>query len=217
MVYHGEPEGDSFSGSCGSGAAEYICEFEQETGNVRTAAANLGLTENVFTSDDSASSAYVANGAGMSPTACGWIVPSSSVDFYVEDHYERGWADGSNLAHQTGNGDPGYNGEGAPQWNNWLGCVAGTGKPIGLAEYGLCSGGANCNNGSTTCGAAGSTTDDTNTLAADNTYLGNEPSGSSPTLLWEYWYDKCWEFDNSNGEITKWQSIENQNGGAIGG
>ncbi len=47
----------------------------------------------------------------------------------------------------------------------------------------------------------------------DNSYLETEPSGTSPTLLWEYWYDNCWQFDNSNGGITQWQDGETQNGG----
>jgi hypothetical protein len=215
FVYHGEPEGDSFSncpGSAAGDAANFLCYFKEEANNIRTAAASVkpSLIENVFTADDSASSKYINGGIG---SGCGWIVPSSDTDFYFEDHYERGWANGTPLSVQSGSSD----GAGAQQWNNWLGCVDTHGKPIGLAEYGLCSGGADCNNGSTTCGDAGSTTDDRNTMAADNTYLTNEPSGTSPTLLWEYWYEKCWLFDNSNGGITEWQAIENQNGGAVGG
>jgi hypothetical protein len=223
MVYHGEAENTAsgtFSGCGGSSdAAKFVNCFEAEASNIRTAAANLRLTENVFTADDSASSQYDtpdSDDIGTAGYGCGWIVPSSYVDFYLEDHYERGWANGSKLSVQSGMTD----GDGAQQWNNWLGCVDGSGKPIGLAEYGLCSGGADCNNGSTTCGTAGSTSDDTNTMVADNTYLASEPSRTpptSPTLLWEYWYDKCWQFDNSNGGITEWQSIENQNGGAVGG
>jgi hypothetical protein len=220
MVYFGEAEDSpsgTFSGCPDAGtsdAANYVSCFEQEAGNIRAAAASLGLTENVFIADDSASDQYATGGTGV---GCAWIVPPGYVDVYLLDHYERGWADGSNLSVQSGHGDPGYNGQGAQQWNNWLGCVQGSGKPIGLAEYGLCSGGADCNRGSTTCGDAGSTTDDTNTMAADNSYLAGEPSGTSPTLLWEYWYANCWQFDNSNGGITEWQSIENENGGAVGG
>jgi len=216
MVYRGEPEGKTFSGCPGNpppsgDAANYLCYFELESSYVRAAAAHWGRTENVFTADDSASFQYDNNGAGMSPKRCGWIVPSSYADFYLEDHYERGLADGSNLSVQGGSS------KGAQQWNNWLGCVDTSGKPIGLAEYGLCSGGANCNHGSTTCGAAGSTTDDTNTMAADNTYLASQPSGTSPTVLWEYWFEKCWQFGNSHGGMTEWRSIENQNGGPVGG
>jgi hypothetical protein len=217
MVYHGEAENagsTTFSGCGGSSeAAEFINCFEDEANNIRTAAAApaVNRTENVFTADDSASSQYVDDGTGAD---CSWIVPPSYADFYFEDHYERGWADGSNLSQQHSSSN------GAQEWNNWLGCVdtyANTlDKPIGLAEYGLCSGGANCNSGSTTCGDAGSTTDDTNTMAADNTYLASEPSGASPTLLWEYWYDNCWQFTDSSG-ISEWRSIENQNGGAVGG
>jgi hypothetical protein len=213
MVYHGEAENTgkgTFSGCPGSGdAAKFVSCFEQEANNIRTAAAaHPGLTENVFTADDSASSQYDASGTGH---GCSWIVPPNYADFYVEDHYERGWANGSNLSVQSGSS------KAAPQWNSWLSCVDGSGKPIGLAEYGLCSGGADCNHGSTTCGDAGSTTDDAKTMTADNTYLAGEPSGTSPTLLWEYWYDKCWQFGNGHGGMTEWRSIENQNGGAVGG
>lgn len=223
MVYMGEAENPNnriLSGCPGAGssdAANFVSCFEQESSNIRTAAAQLGLTDNVFIADDSASSQYVASGAGMSPAPCGWIVPSSYVDFYFQDHYERGWADGSNLSVQTGKGDPNYNGQGALQWNNWLGCVKNSGKPIGLAEYGLCSGGVHCIQTSPTCDDAASTTADRNTMAADNTYLASDPSGTSPTLLWTYWDANCSQFDNSNGGITEWQSIENQNGGAVGG
>lgn len=211
MLYHNEAENDSFSGCTGSApgnAANFVCYFEQEASNIRNAAAADLITQNVFTAEDSASSQYVTTGTGY---GCGWIVPSSYVDFYLVDHYERGWANGSNLSQESGSS------AGAQEWNNWLGCVDGTGKPVGLAEYGLCSGGADCSTGSQTCGTAGSTIDDTNTMTADNTYLGTEPSGDSPTLLWEYFYSGCWQFSNVNDEITEWQSIENQNGGAVGG
>lgn len=213
FVYHDEPEGDSFAkcpGSARGNAANFKCYFEEEANSIRTAAANVNppVTENVFVADDSASFQYGPGGAGY---GCGWIVPPSYADFYLVDHYERGWADGHNLSAQRG--------KGAPQWNNWLNCVdeKGSGKPIGLAEYGLCSGGANCTNGSATCGDAGSTALDKATMSADNTYLASEPSGNSPTVLWEYWYDKCWQFDNTHHEITEWRSIENTNGGAVGG
>jgi hypothetical protein len=203
FIYHAEPEGDTFSGSCGSGAAEFVCEFEAEIGYVRTAAANLGLTENVFSADDSASSEYSEGGAGY---GCSWIVPPSYVDFYFEDHYEHGWANGTNLSVQSGSSN------GAQYWNNWLDCVNTLDKPIGLAEYGLCSGGNYCGPNDV-CDSSASTPADTSTMVADNSYLGTEPSGTSPTLLWEYWYDNCWQFDNSNGGITQWQDGETQNGG----
>jgi hypothetical protein len=229
MVYHGEAENTAsgaFSGCGGtSDAAEFVNCFADEATNIRTAAVNLMLTEHVFTADDSASSAYVDGGTGV---GCNWIVPPSYADFYFQDHYERGWADGSNLSEQSSSS------KGAQQWNNWLSCVdtqANTDyKPIGLAEYGLCSGSPGqdiCSQG-LSCGTGTdqgpSTTADKATMAADNTYLASEPSTlasgpgvGSPTLLWEYWYDKCWQFDNSNHVIDEWQSIENQSGGAVGG
>jgi hypothetical protein len=220
FIYHQEPEGDSFSGSCGSGAAEFKCEFEQEIGNVRSAAASLGLTENVFTADDSASFQYSTPDSDSTDRSagygCGWIVPPSYADFYLQDHYEHGWADGTNLSVQTGTTDPGYDGDGTQQWVNWLGCVNTSGKPIGLAEYGLCSGGNFCGPNAA-CDSSASTTYDKNTMEADRDYLKPGPSGTSPTLLWDYWYDHCWVFDNSNHGIDEWQSIENENGGAVGG
>lgn len=225
MVYHGEAENDKFPkcpGATGTGnAANFKCYFEEEANNIRAAADADNLTENVFTADDSASIEYATGGTGI---GCHWIVQPSYADFYFEDHYERGWADGSNLSVQSGMGDPGYSGQGTQQWNNWLNCIneKGGGKPIGLAEYGLCSQGADCNKGSMNCDDSagepgGSTALDEQTMGADKTYLAGEPSGDSPTLLWEYWYDNCWQFDNTNGMITEWHSIENQNGGAVGG
>lgn len=245
FIYHQEPEGDSFptgSGSCDPGAQyasqEFICEFEQEATTIRNAANNLGKTENVFIADDSSSGQYDTpdsddgNGdAGMlqTPNACSWIVPPSQTDFYFVDHYERGWANDSNLHQQTGSSESGYDGDGTEQWNNWLDCINNSDttlpKPIGVAEYGLCSGGM----GTPICGQAdypscgnqtppaGETSLDTQAMQADHSYLANEPWGTSPTLLWEYWYYKCWQFSDSGG-ITEWQTnIENQNGGAVGG
>jgi hypothetical protein len=221
MVYRGEPEGKTdFSGCTGStDAAKFVSCFEQESSNIRAAAAYWGRTENVFTADDSGSYEYdtpdsdsTDKTAGMSPAPCGWIAPPSYTDFYLLDHYEHGWADGSPLSAQ--NGDTTHDGQ--QQWNNWLGCVNGSGKPIGLAEYGLCSGGKFCGP-QKTCGTSASTQLDHDTMEADRLYLEGEPSGRSPTLLWEYWYDNCWKFDNSNNMQTEWKDIENQNGGAVGG
>ena len=209
FIYHQEPEGDTFGpGPCiqnATGATEFICEFEQETSNIAAAAFHWGRTENVFTAEDSASGKYVNGGPGAD---CSWIVPPSYSDFYLADHYERGWANGSNLHVQDGS-------TGAQEWNNWLGCVNTLAKPIGLAEYGLCSDSNSCQPAPSCPGA--STALDEQTMFADNDYLKTEPSGTSPTLLWEYWYENCWQFDDSNGGITEWKAIENKNGGAVGG
>jgi hypothetical protein len=214
MVYHGEPEIATFANCPGSGpgnAANFRCYFKTEANDIRTAAADpkVNRIANVFTADDSASSQYDA--AGDAHT-CNWIVSPSFADVYLLDHYERGWANGNPLPTQ------GDNTNGEQQWNNWLGCVKNMDKPIGLAEYGLCSGPVSCNHsdGSASCQTEGSTGADEQTMFADNTYLAGEPSGTSPTLLWNYWYDGCWQFTDTAG-INEWQSIENQNGGAVGG
>jgi hypothetical protein len=218
MVYHGEPEGKTFQRCPAKAipvgdAANFVCYFGLESGYVRSAAVKLGLTENVFTADDAASHEYGNHGAGMYPERCAWIAPSSEADFYFVDHYERGWANGTNLSVQNGQANV------AQQWNNWLGCVDNSTKPIGLAEYGLCAGTSSCNKGTppAACLNEASSAKVTATMTADNSYLANNPSGDSPTLLWEYWYDKCWTFTNAAHGITKWQSIENQNGGVVGG
>jgi hypothetical protein len=226
FVFHQEPEGDSFphdSSSCDQGttsdSVEFTCEFAQEAGAIQTAVdpQHDNRTENVFTAEDSSSIKYATGGVGAS---CGWIAPSGA-DFYLVDHYERGWANGTNLHMQTGD----TTGVAAQQWNNWLSCVTPYSttedRPIGLSEYGLCSGnptGNICSGGVTDCSGGQSTSDDEATMEADRSYLANEPWGTSPTLLWEYWYDNCWSFDNTNGGITEWQTtIEGQNGGAVGG
>ena len=54
-------------------------------------------------------------------------------------------------------------------------------------------------------------------MVADDSYLAADPTGVSPTLLWEYWYDNCWQFKDTHGAMTEWRSIENENGGAVGG
>jgi hypothetical protein len=65
---------------------------------------------------------------------------------------------------------------------------------------------------------------------ADNSYLEALPTSSDlnlmnpePFLVWNYWYTDyggtavCDVFNDKYGAVTEWQSIENQNGGQVGG
>jgi methionine synthase I (cobalamin-dependent) len=94
------------------------------------------------------------------------------------------------------------------EWSNWLACVQGINKPIGLAEYGQ-----NCPDSSNPNAPAV-----TEAITNDNAYLEALPNATEPVIMWEAWYDTdaamthdC-VFTNPN-TISEWQSLETQNGG----
>jgi hypothetical protein len=215
MVYHDEPEGGSFSGCPGNpppvgNAANFVCYFEQQTERIRQAAAAVNDVPNVFVAEDSSTYQYGEGATDSAGTGCGFIVPPSYTDFYLADHYDEG-ANGMSLPNETStsSGDPTTDGQ---KWLNWLSCVQPTGKPIGLAEYGL-----DC----TTNPNQQAVIDE---IAADKSYLSAIPGATQPTIMWEYWYSAsgipsgpgC-TFDQKStlGQeaITEWQSVETQNGG----
>lgn len=210
MVYHGEPESKTFSGCPGSpagNAANYVCYFELESGNIRQAAAAVGDVPNVFVAMDSTTYQYGTGTNDSAGTGCAWIPPTSYTDFYLADHYDQG-ANGMSLPNETS----GPSGDSTGQkWSNWLSCVQSINKPLGLAEYGL------------DCTTNPSQSVVTQQMAADNGYLGAIPGATEPTIMWEYWYSNNGNspgcvFNNSGlyqgvGGITQWQNIETQNGG----
>jgi hypothetical protein len=208
LIYNDEPEGSSTFSS----GAQYVSDFDTESGYIRAAAVlpNGNAMPNVFVAADSETYQYGTTSSddkGMSP-ACGYIPPTTATDFYLADHYDQG-ANGKSLPNETSGAAGDTDGL---KWSNWLSCVQGINKPLGLAEYGL------------DCSSNPDQSIVTQQIAADNGYLAAIPNATEPTLIWEAWYDDAGNstpgcvFDNSGkyngvGAITQWQQDELQNGG----
>jgi hypothetical protein len=104
-----------------------------------------------------------------------WQVPPEYVDAYTIDSYQRA-------------GTKGYPSAGLanfPSWLNWLGIYAGSGRQLGITEYGISNGTAGGRN---------------TRLQQDVAYLrtafpgpGGGPGAVSPfpLLLWLYWWSDC--------------------------
>ena len=123
---------------------------------------------------------------------CSYIPPPAYTDFYLADHYQP-----------RPNGQDLPNGQHGDDWITWLNCVQPTHKPIGLAEYGLGS-----------CGADGNATR-TQSLLADNSYLKALPSViAAPVLTWNYWWvnsssaSACQDWRFSDTVTSTWRSIQ---------
>lgn len=203
MVFYQEAE-DPSSGWTGT-ASQFRSAFGTEADNIRTAAANDTRTQNVFVAQDSATHEYY-NGDGV---GCGWIVQSSDTDYYLGDHYTRDeTSGGATLPNQP---SPYGN-----AWTGWLNCVQGNNKPIGVAEYGLCSGGPSACGG-IPCTGTSNTSDITASIADDNAYLKGDPGGTEPVVLWSNWQypGSCFRLAPGGAQAQQWQSNENQNGGAV--
>jgi hypothetical protein len=192
MIYHGEPEGKPFKFRHKTGGPAYVAEFEQQVNLIRAAAKDA---PNIFIAMDASAFGYRAGGPGL---GCGYIPPPSYVDFYLIDHYQF-TPNGSAVSQGSGKG-PG-------EWQAWLNCVSGYGKPIGLAEYGL-----------GTCGKQ-SSTQRVASIADTAPYLESLPGSSAldaPVLVWSYWWvnettksGKCadWQFTHP-ATIRAWHAIE---------
>lgn len=203
MVFWQEAE-DTYPGTYG----QFTTDFQTEASNIRAAAAAENLTENVFVAQDSSTYQYY----GGDGVGCHWIVPSSYTDYYLADHYTRNeTSGGASLPNQP---SP-YGSE----WTGWLNCVQGNNKPIGLAEYGMCSGGGSLCKGNPCPGGTSNTSDITKSIADDNTYLAGNPGGTEPVALWSYWQysGSCNYLTPGGAQALQWQSNETQNGGAVGG
>jgi len=216
LVYWQEPEG-SYPGT----AQQFVSDFQANAQLVHTSPDD---SPNIFVAENSAGSPYESD-----PTVqnCSWIVPASSTngpDVYLMDHYENGTVNGNNV-----NGSVN-----ATEWQDWLKCASAQNRPLGFGEYGLDdSYEANQNQPIPPCDQNQPTTNAQNlpnALVADREYLAHLPmSGDvnllnpAPFVVWAYWYSYwggtpvCTVFGNTNLAINKWQFIENQNGGPVGG
>src|SRR5262249_29971389 len=88
IVWHQEPEGDTFTNQpgCGTqtGAQAFVCEFQLQAAMVHN---SPNYTPNIFVADNSAGSKYSTGNTGAD---CSWIVPpkTNGPDVYLVDHYE---------------------------------------------------------------------------------------------------------------------------------
>jgi hypothetical protein len=189
LVYLGEPE---LKGGCCGGASSFVSLFEKESGVIRSSVTSANK-ENVFVAEDSDSYAYRTGGIGTvsadGKTLCPWIVPSSSVDFYLDDLYMD--------VEPPPNGGS-INGIEGDRWNNWIYCVTHAQqpggqqlKPVGLGEYGL--------NGTNSPNYANDSTT-YQSMSADNSYLEAQSFEADnngvvtgffynlPVVDWMYWW-----------------------------
>jgi hypothetical protein len=237
LVWHQEPEGDTFSGEpgCGTktGALAFVCEFERQSSFVHN---SPDYGQNVFVAMNSAGSHYGDVTDDNSPgddtasdgtydastnTNCPYMPPnnansSGGADIYLVDLYQYSFVEGTDVNTEALRED---------NWKNWLSCATARNRPIGFGEYGLDestpppSPAPTCTNNTNDAAQA------PNAMAADNVYLKNLPmSGQAelqnpvPVVMWAYWYSNyggtpdCTVF-TSTAAITTWQGIETANGG----
>jgi hypothetical protein len=188
-----------------------VCYFQQQSAEIRRAAAADGVTPQVLVAMDAETYAYhplsdtehnkslkrARGKAARNGTSCLFIPPSSYVDVYLGDHYAY---------HATSDLDAGP-GERAETWQNWLACVLPQNKPIGVAEYGV---NPNDSNPSGTASA----------IAAAASYLAALPTTTHEEMaMWELWdsapgVGNNWAIDREPEAISAWRAAETQNGGA---
>jgi hypothetical protein len=212
MVWWQEPENDSFSGCPGASGngPNFVCYFQQQSSEIRQAAAADGVTPQVLVGMDASTYTYDPaadtepnesleldnSGAYQAGTSCSFIPPSSYVDVYLADHYAYNAT--SNVAASPG--------ERADNWQDWLACVLPQNKPIGLAEYGV---NPNDSNPSGTASA----------IAANASYLAALPATThEETAIWELWdtapgTPTNWAIDDEPDAVNAWRAAETQNGG----
>lgn len=170
-------------------ASTFLKDFEDQSVKIRQYAAARKLTD-VKVAMDSTTYEYATPGSGHSRGySCSYIPPARYVDYYFGDVYQ------STLTGLRGDA----------QFQRWVHCVSGHGKPLGLGEYGL-----------GVCVSSGTfhESDRAATLAADAAYLANALPG---LVLWEYWWQpspsgtpKCeqWKFPANSVTAAKWRAIE---------
>jgi hypothetical protein len=160
LVFHHEPEDDTFPGG---GGREFVMDFERNVAAIRSAA---GCTD-CHIKVAMAANAYQYHSAGRYSlgTGCSFIPPAQYVDAYFVDVYEP-----------KPTGAPLERGPASIEWDDWLHCVtaadeaaSGHRKPLGIAEYGL--------------GTAAPDAIRARTIRADDTYLRS----FRHLALWEYW------------------------------
>ena len=211
MVWWQEPENDAFSGcpgAAGGNGPNFVCYFEQQSSEIRQAAAADGVTPQVLVAMDAETYAYhprVGPGrnqaleghygeAARNGTSCSFIPPGSYVDVYLADQYAYD---------ATSDLDAGPR-ERAYNWQDWLACVLPQNKPIGVAEYGVNPGDSNPS------GTASA-------IAANASYLAALPTTTHEEMaMWALWDSAPgnWAIDNEPEAVSVWRAAVSQNGGA---
>lgn len=211
MVWWQEPENDTFTGCPGAGGgngANFVCYFEQQSNEIRQAAAADGVTPRVLVAMDAETYAYLPMSgaernrrlerekgkAARNGTSCSFIPPGSYVDVYLADQYAY---------RATSDLDAGV-AERAYNWQDWLACVLPQNKPIGVAEYGVDPGDSNPS------GTASA-------IAANASYLAALPTTSHEEIaMWALWDSAPgnWAIDNEPEAVSAWRMAITQNGGA---
>jgi hypothetical protein len=170
-------------------AKTFLKDFENQAAKIRKYAAAKGLTD-VKVAMESTTYQYDKPGSGHSRGySCSYIPPAGDVDYYLGDVYQPTLI---GLQHDF-------------EFQRWVHCVSGRGKPLGIGEYGL-----------GVCVSSGTfkESDRAATLDADAAYLARTQPG---LVLWEYWWDhlpkntaKCdqWKFPVNSVTATQWRAIE---------
>jgi hypothetical protein len=214
MVWWQEPENDTFSGCPGAASGNgpnFVCYFQQQSAEIRRAAAADGVTPQVLVAMDAETYAYhplsdtehnkslkrARGKAARNGTSCLFIPPSSYVDVYLGDHYAY---------NVTSDLDAGPGAQ-TDDWRDWLACVLPQNKPIGVAEYGV-----NPNDSNPTGTASA--------ITAAASYLAALPTTTHEEMaMWELWdsapgVGNNWAIDHEPGAVSAWRSAETQNGAA---
>ena len=211
MVWWQEPENDTFSGcplAAGGNGPNFVCYFEQQSNEIRQAAAADGVTPQVLVAMDAETYAYhplSSTGrnnalerhygeAARNGTSCSFIPPSSYVDVYLADQYAYD---------ATSDLDAGPR-ERAYNWQDWLACVLPQNKPIGVAEYGVNPGDSNPS------GTASA-------MTANASYLTALPTTTHEEMaMWALWDSAPgnWAIDREPAAVSAWRAAATQNGGA---
>lgn len=211
MVWWQEPENDTFSGcpgAAGGNGPNFVCYFEQQSNEIRQAAAADGVTPQVLVAMDAEAYAYLPlvgaernkplerekGRAARNGTNCSFIPPGSYVDVYLADQYAYD---------ATSDLDAGPR-ERAYNWQDWLACVLPQNKPIGVAEYGVNPGDSNPS------GTASA-------IAANASYLAALPNTAHEEVaMWALWDSAPgnWAIDNEPEAVSAWRMAVTQNGGA---
>jgi len=163
MIFHHEPENDTFSGS-GTNGQNFVSQFEAQSTLITNSAAAAGNSAEVKVA--MAAMAWQYQSSSYHGYSCSYIPPDQYVAYYLTDIYEP-----------APNGRPLNTGPVASQWNNWLACVNAANnanphprKALGIAEYGL--------------GTLAGDSVRASTITADDAYL---KANFTNFALWEYW------------------------------
>ena len=168
LIYYQEPEGNL-------SASDFLSQFATESALIR--AQNNSNVKVVM-----CGGGYQYR-TGGNAAAGQYLPPTSQVDGYTVDLYQQQEGDAEQW--------PTKGLENFDRWVNWYGLVSGTGKMLGITEYGVdapTSGDVSVRNAR---------------IQQDCAFLRTIPT---PLTLWSYWWVGEWQFTDAATEQT-WQEI----------